>query len=86
MSHTYKKNTEANAKVNDFNQKTMQALESLAFMKSAFEKAGYGEVSEEFHESMVEINVAQQAEEIAHEQLRKSRDRHDNDFLEMQEK
>ena len=40
LSQTYKKNTEANAKVVDLNQKTMQALEFLAVVCSAFEKAG----------------------------------------------
>ena len=40
LSQTYKKNTEANANVCDFNQKTMQALETLAAVYAVFEKAG----------------------------------------------
>ena len=40
LSQTYKKNTQANAKVYDLNHKTTQALETLAFVYSTFEKAG----------------------------------------------
>ena len=40
LSQTFLKNTEANAKVDDLKQKTMQALESLAAVYAAFEKAG----------------------------------------------
>ena len=37
MSATYKKNTEANTKVYDLNQKTMQALDRLADVYETFE-------------------------------------------------
>ena len=40
LSQTYKKNTEANANVNDLNQKTMQALDTLAAVYAVFGKAG----------------------------------------------
>ena len=40
LSQTYKKNTEANAKVYDLNEKRMQALETLAAVYAIFEKAG----------------------------------------------
>ena len=40
LSQTYKKNTEAHAKVYDLNQRTMKALETLAFLHSTFEAAG----------------------------------------------
>ena len=39
LSETYKKNAEANIKVQDLNQKTMQALERLACVYAAFEEA-----------------------------------------------
>ena len=86
-----KKNTGANAKVYDLNQKTMQALGSLAFAHSAFEKAGedlkegasYDQVSEEFQDATEKVNEVQRVEEIAQEQLCNSRERHDADVLEM---
>ena len=68
MSQTYKKTTESNAEVYDINQNTIQALESLALVYSAFEKAGedlsnedesYDEVSEEFQAATGELNEAQ---------------------------
>ena len=37
VSQTYKKNTEANMKVYDLNQKTMQALSNLALVHARFE-------------------------------------------------
>ena len=37
MSATYRKNTEANTKVYDLNQKTMQALDRLADVYETFE-------------------------------------------------
>ena len=40
LSQTYKKNTEANRKVYDLNQKTMQALSNLALVYARFEEAG----------------------------------------------
>ena len=92
MSQTFMKNTEANADVYGLNQKTKQALESLAFVHSAFEKAGedlnkedesYDKVSEGFQTAIGALNDAQQVEEVAHEQLCNSRVRHDKDFLEM---
>ena len=39
LTQTYKKNTEAKAKVYDHKQKTMQALESPAAVHAVFEKA-----------------------------------------------
>ena len=72
----------------------MQALGSLAFVHSAFEKAGedlkeegasYDQVFEEFQDATEKVNEVQRVEEIAQEQLRDSRERHDRDFLEMQE-
>ena len=39
LSATYKKSTEANTKVYDLNQKTMQALGSLAGVYATFEEA-----------------------------------------------
>ena len=39
-SKTHETNTEANAKVHDLNQKTMKALDTLAFLYSTFEKVG----------------------------------------------
>ena len=40
VSQTCKKNTQANTKVYDFNQKTMQALSGLALVYARFEEAG----------------------------------------------
>ena len=40
LSQTYKKNTEANTKVNGLNQQTMQALNNLAIVYAAFEQSG----------------------------------------------
>ena len=59
LSQAYKKNTDANAEVNDINQKTMQALESLAVAHSAFD-ASHDKVSEGFRQPLEELNVAQQ--------------------------
>ena len=68
-------------------------MQSLAFVHSAFEKAGedlkegasYDQVSEEFQDATEKVNEVQRVEEIAQEQLCNSRERHDKDFLEMQE-
>ena len=77
-SQTYKKNTEANAKVYDLNQKTMQALESLAAVHAVFEKSGKdlnvgsSECDTVFAESraaMNEFNVVQQDQERARDEL-----------------
>ena len=93
-SQTYKKNTESHAKVHDLNQKTVQALESSAFVYSAFEHrvttknkedASYDKVLEEFPDAMGKFNEVQQVEEIAQEQFCNSRERHDKDFLESPE-
>ena len=48
LSKTNKTNTEANAKVYDLNQKTMKAVDTLAFLHSTFERAGknLGEVDD----------------------------------------
>ena len=48
LSKTHKTNTEANAKVYDLNQKTMKAVDTLAFLHSTFERAGknLGEVDD----------------------------------------
>ena len=40
LSQTYKKNTEANARVYDLYQKTMKAFETLAFLHCRFETSG----------------------------------------------
>ena len=69
----------------------MQALGSLAFAHSAFEKTGedlkegasYDQVSEEFQDATEKVNEVQRVEEIAQEQLCNSRERHDADVLEM---
>ena len=68
-------------------------MQSLAFVHSAFEKAGedlkegasYDQVSEEFQDATEKVNEVQRVEEIAQEQLCNSRERHDKDLLEMQE-
>ena len=74
------------------NQKTMQALGSLALAHSALEKAGedrkkedasYDQVCRELQGATEKANEVQRVEEIAQEQLCNSRERHDAGVLEM---
>ena len=75
LSHTFLEKTEANAKVYDPNEKTMQALESLAVVYAAFEEAGeplnkeLGVRLAESQAAMEEFNVAQQNQERVREVL-----------------
>ena len=91
---TCKKNTEANAKLHDLDQKTMQAWNPWHSCIALFqisdedlnkEGASYDKVSEGDQAATGELNDPQQDEEIAQEQLCNSRDRHDKDVPEMRE-
>ena len=93
LSQTYKKKTEENAKVCGLNQKTMQALESLAAV-AAFEKAGEdlnkgnSECDIVFAESqaaMEEFNVAQQNQERVRGMLHDTWQSLDTAFMDMRE-
>ena len=80
---TCKTNTEPNAKVFYLNQKTMKALETLAFLYSVFEQAGrsLGEVDQLFdkgfvvmQEAKMRAKEAQRLAEIVAEQVCDRRD------------
>ena len=78
-------NTEANAKVVDLNQRTMNALETLAFLYSTFEKARkdlnkevelFHKDFQEMQEAMSKVMEAQRFTEIAQEQVCDRRERY----------
>ena len=93
LSRTCKRNAEANVKVYDLNQKAMRALETLAFLYSAFGKNGHGleqdesydKAIEEMQEAMEKFKDSQRFAEIAQERFYDSCERFDKDFQDLQE-
>ena len=75
LGNTYKTNAEANAEVHDLNQKTMNALGTLAFLFSTFEKAElFDNDVVIMQEATMRANVAQRSAETAQEQVYHRRD------------
>ena len=77
LAHQERKPRQANAEVYDFNQQTMKALKTLAFLYSSFEKTAKtsGEVDELFdkdfvmlQEAMIRAKDAHRFADIAQEQ------------------
>ena len=64
LSWTNKKNNEANAKVHDLNQKTMQALNTVAVVYAAFEQAGANLEVENSEADMLHADVRAAMEEF----------------------
>ena len=95
LSQTNMKNTEANVQVHDLNQKTMQALGSLAAAYAVFEKAG-GKLNvgnsecdvilEESRAATDEFQQAQRVQERAREELYVAHEAHAMAFMDLQER
>ena len=92
LSLTHKKNTEANTKVYDLNQKTMHALSNVAFVYARFVGAGADlevDTSEgdlrraDMSTALEGLADVQQDQERLKEEQKHTRDRLDTAFIEL---
>ena len=87
LSATYKKNTEANTKVFDFNLKTLHALDRLAGVCATFEDT-WANVENQISEGdipMDELAKAQEHQARLQDELKSSRESHDMALVDLEE-
>ena len=93
MSATYKKNTEANTKVYDLNEKTMQALGRLVGVYATFEDT-WSNVEQEIYEGHIlfaeacvatDELAAQQHQARLQDEMKSSCESHDMALMDMKE-